>query len=150
MTLEQEIKELEKQYLVEKEEGFARIIVIDNLPIVDSAKLAKLTTVLIKILSKEVENIVSDAIFMPFNSENTSNGYAFVTLTTPASVKKALKSLNGYKLDKSHVLQVNLFDDIEKFANLDETFIEPKPEKFIEKDHLKSWLYNFLTLVQMI
>lgn len=52
----------------------------------------------------------------------------------------AVKLGDGYRLDKSHVLAVNFFNDIEKYAGMDETFVPPKVDKYQPKEHLKSWL----------
>lgn len=59
---------------------------------------------------------------------------------TPEMAALAVKQGDGYKLDKSHILAVHHFDDIEKYAAMDTTFVEPVVEEFTPKEHLKSWL----------
>ena len=38
--------------------------------------------------------------------------------------------MQGLALDKEHKLIVNKFTDIEKYANMDETYTEPEIEEF--------------------
>jgi translation initiation factor 3 subunit B len=52
----------------------------------------------------------------------------------------AVKEGNGYKLDKAHVLVASKFDDIPKFAEMDDTYVDPEIDPFTEREHLRSWL----------
>jgi hypothetical protein len=42
-------------------------------------------------------------------------------------------ALQGFPFDKQHSLLLNRFTDIEKFANLEETYVEPEIEPFKPK-----------------
>lgn len=67
--------------------------------------------------------------------------YRFLFLQfNSASDAKAALSLDGYKMDKVHVLSVFPFDDVETFQNFPDEYQEPLIEEFKPKEHLKSWL----------
>lgn len=45
----------------------------------------------------------------------------------------AMAAMNGHPFDAKHTFWVNRFTDVEKFANLDETWVEPEPEQYKPK-----------------
>lgn len=42
----------------------------------------------------------------------------------------ALNVMNGHPFDAKHTFLINRFTDIERYAEMDETFIEPEPERY--------------------
>jgi len=55
----------------------------------------------------------------------------------------AVKKLNGLAFDKKHTLAVNKLTDIERYGRegrIEENYVEPEAEEFVERDHLRSWL----------
>jgi translation initiation factor 3 subunit B len=52
--------------------------------------------------------------------------------------------MNGHPFDAKHTFLVNRFTDIEKFADLDETYVEPAREEYHSKEHLRAWLADNL------
>jgi translation initiation factor 3 subunit B len=46
--------------------------------------------------------------------------------------------MNGHPFDARHTFFVNRFTDIEKFAELDETYVEPQREEYHPKVCLQS------------
>lgn len=54
----------------------------------------------------------------------------------------ATKALNGHKLDKHHVLKVNMFNDIDKFLNIPDVFEEPTKSEYVDRGNLRDWLQN--------
>jgi translation initiation factor 3 subunit B len=48
--------------------------------------------------------------------------------------------MNGHPFDAKHTFLVNRFTDIEKFADLDETYVEPQREDYHAKVRLSSCL----------
>ena len=64
----------------------------------------------------------------------------FVEFATPEQAALAVKMVNNHKMDSKHTLSVFKFNDIERFANMPDEFVEPEAEPFVEKEHLKSWL----------
>jgi len=61
------------------------------------------------------------------------NSYLFIEFETPEQADLAVKQANGYQLDRSHVLAVNHFEDIEKYSLMEDEFKEPELEKFTER-----------------
>jgi translation initiation factor 3 subunit B len=59
---------------------------------------------------------------------------------TEEEAKKAILLGNGYKLDKSHILSIIPFSDVENYAEVEDEYVEPVIEKFEPKEHLKYWL----------
>jgi translation initiation factor 3 subunit B len=45
----------------------------------------------------------------------------------------ALTAMHGHPFDAKHTFKVNLFTDVERFADLDETYVEPKLEEYKAK-----------------
>ncbi|KAI8811782.1 eukaryotic translation initiation factor eIF2A-domain-containing protein [Cladochytrium replicatum] len=71
-----------------------------------------------------------------------SKGYMFVEFSSPEQAEVAIKTADGIAMDKKHIIAVNAFDDIGKYANAPEEFKEPARESFVEKDHLRGWLLD--------
>ncbi|KAJ1921528.1 Translation initiation factor 3 subunit b [Mycoemilia scoparia] len=138
-----DFSDLEKQFQVDGVgDTFDNFVVIDNLPVVDEVKKPRL----IKLLDKKFSpmgKIKPDGIEMPMDTslaKPKSKGFAFVEFETPEGAREAIQKMNNHPLDKSHVLAVNAFMDIEKYLGTNETYEEPVVEEFKEKEHLKSWL----------
>ena len=52
---------------------------------------------------------------------------------SPQEAAHAIATMNGHPFDARHTFTVNLFTDIEKFATLDESFVEPKAQEYRPK-----------------
>ncbi|KAJ2724178.1 Translation initiation factor 3 subunit b [Coemansia sp. Benny D115] len=135
--------DLEAQFVIpEQEETLENVVVVDNIPIVDEAKEEKLVQVLKK-LFKKCGTVKANGIHMPKDSssgKSKTKGYAFVEFETPQEAQQAIQNLNGFKLDKTHVLQVNTFMDVERYTEIDDQYQVPPEEPFEEREHLRSWL----------
>ena len=64
----------------------------------------------------------------------------FIQLTTAVEAKLAISQLDGYKMDKTHILSVFAFDNVEMFESIPDEYIEPEIDDFTPKEYLKSWL----------
>lgn len=60
------------------------------------------------------------------------HSYFFLEFQNPEEAENAVKTGNGYKLDKSHIFSVNFFSDFDKYKNLPEKFEPPKKTEFKE------------------
>ncbi|KAJ3260819.1 Translation initiation factor 3 subunit b [Boothiomyces macroporosus] len=134
-----DFSDIEAQYAVQVPNTFDNIVVVDNVPVVDEAKEEKLLKVIRKIFSS-AGTIKPDGITMPKNPNGKSKGFLFMEFESAADAQKAIATLDGYKMDKAHVLVVSKFDDIETFAEMSDEFEEVQVEPYVEKEHLKSWL----------
>ena len=45
----------------------------------------------------------------------------------------AMAAMNGHPFDAKHTFWVNRFTDVEKYVNMDETWVEPEPEPYKPK-----------------
>jgi hypothetical protein len=66
--------DLRAQYDVRRDQGLDTFVVIDGLPIVPAESKPKLVKFLLKKLNT-VGNTSEDAVFMPMNDQNMSDGY---------------------------------------------------------------------------
>ena len=63
----------------------------------------------------------------------TLHRYAFIEFRNADAATYALNEMNGHPFDRTHTFLVNRFADIEKFAELDETYVEPQREEYHPK-----------------
>ena len=59
--------------------------------------------------------------------------FAFMEFNTAEEAAYAVNAMHGVPLDSKHTFHLNYFTDIEKYAELDETFVEPEPEVYQPK-----------------
>jgi hypothetical protein len=62
--------------------------------------------------------------------------YVFIEFRNADTAAHALNEMNGHPFDAKHTFFVNRFTDIEKFANMDETYVEPEREEYHAKVRL--------------
>lgn len=62
--------------------------------------------------------------------------YVFAEFSTVDEANIAIAAVHGTHFDKSHALFANRFTDIERFANLDEAYVEPEIEEYAPKVRL--------------
>jgi translation initiation factor 3 subunit B len=134
-----DFSDIEAKYKIDVPETFDNVVVVDNVPIVDHTKEEKLLNVIRKVF-KNIGTIKENGIYMPKGDDGKSKGFMFIQFETVDQAKLAIQQANGYKLDKSHILEVSAFDDIETYANADDEYVEPEIEEFEPKEHLKYWL----------
>jgi hypothetical protein len=120
---------------VTTESGFGSVIVVDNLPCVPEAKLAKLTTVLGKIFG-QIGTVREGGLSMPVDKGMTK-GFAFVEFHTPQEAAAAREQTDGYKLDKAHIFKVSKFDDFAKYDAVSDAYKQPEPKPYSAKANPK-------------
>jgi len=140
-----DFSDIEEKYKVRLDEGFDHILVVDGVPTIDKSKLEKLLVKIAKEFTRKGAVIKPDDISMPWNDRTgKSQGYAFIEFRNADAASYALNELNGHPFDAKHTFFVNRFTDIEKFAKLDETYVEPQREEYHPKEHLRAWLGDSL------
>ncbi|CAI9103409.1 OLC1v1001878C1 [Oldenlandia corymbosa var. corymbosa] len=133
-------EDLRNEEEMEFEAGFGNIIVVDNLPVVPKDKFEKLVGVIRKIYS-QIGVIKEDGLWMPVDPETEKTlGYCFIEYNTPQEAELAKEKTNGYKLDRSHIFAVNLFDDIEKFMKVPDEWAPPEIKPYTPGENLQHWL----------
>ncbi|XP_065850558.1 eukaryotic translation initiation factor 3 subunit B-like [Euphorbia lathyris] len=121
------------------EVGFGNIIVVDNLPVIPKSKFERLEGVIRKIYSHVV--IKQDGLWMPETPETpTTLGYGFIECNTPQEAELAKETRNAYKLDKSHIFAVNMFEDIDKFMRVPDEWAPPEIRPYVPGENLQQWL----------
>lgn len=88
---------------------------------------------------------------------NNSSSYIFVDFRNSDDAELALSALHNHPFDAKHQFKVNRFTDVEAFAHLDESYVEPEQEEYAPKvrslfhsfgrvinaftqEHLRAWL----------
>ncbi|KAL3516745.1 hypothetical protein ACH5RR_023647 [Cinchona calisaya] len=133
-------EDLKEEEELEFEVGFGNIIVVDNLPVVPKEKFDKLEGVIRKIYS-QIGVIKDDGLWMPVDLDTGKTlGYCFIEYNTPQEAELAKEKTNGYKLDRSHIFAVNMFDDIEKFMKVPDEWAPPETKPYTPGENLQHWL----------
>jgi translation initiation factor 3 subunit B len=65
--------------------------------------------------------------------QSRSSRYIFVDFRNSDDANQALAVLNNHPFDAKHTFKLNRFSDVETFATLDETYIEPEDEEYTPK-----------------
>ncbi|KII93546.1 hypothetical protein PLICRDRAFT_121832 [Plicaturopsis crispa FD-325 SS-3] len=133
--------DIEAKYQVEFDDGFDNTLVVDGVPVIDKSKLEKLLIKIAKEFSRKGSPIKVDDIFVPWDdATGKSKGFVFIEFRTANDATFALAAMDGHPFDAKHTFKVNRFTDIERFAELDETYVEPKSEEYKPREHLRAWL----------
>eukprot|EP00245_Coleochaete_scutata_P017412 TRINITY_DN8522_c0_g1_i1.p1 TRINITY_DN8522_c0_g1~~TRINITY_DN8522_c0_g1_i1.p1 ORF type:complete len:737 (-),score=206.49 TRINITY_DN8522_c0_g1_i1:368-2578(-) len=142
--------DIEEEDILEADTGFGNIVIVDNLPQVPPEKFDKLHGVVRKIFGA-IGTIPENGLWMPVDEETQkTKGYAFVEFTTSQEAQTAREQTNGYKLDRSHVFNVTMFDDFEKYMKVPDEWIPPERKDYAPGENLLSWLTDELGRDQFV
>ncbi|KAL4245822.1 translation initiation factor 3 subunit B [Abortiporus biennis] len=133
--------DIEEKYQVQYDEGLDNLIAVDGVPVIDKSKADKLLAKIAKEFTKKGAPVKPDDIFIPWDEKTgKSKGYIFVEFKNADDAVYAIGAMNGFPFDAKHRFHVNHFIDIEKYADLNETYVDPEPEPYVQKEHLRAWL----------
>ncbi|KZT70337.1 translation initiation factor eIF-3b [Daedalea quercina L-15889] len=133
--------DIENKYKVKFEEGFDNILLVDGVPIIDEAKRGKLLDKIAKEFGRKGAPIKTADISVPWNDTNgKSKGFVFIEFKNAIDAAFAQTAMDGHPFDSKHTFRVNRFTDIERYADMDETYVDPEPDEYKPKEHLRSWL----------
>jgi translation initiation factor 3 subunit B len=125
------------------------LVVVDNLPEVDSDKFDKLCDKVFPRFEgagKVARNPNDDTprIFMAKDSNGHTLGYAFVEYVSPEEAHKAVVSLHGTALSKKHVFWVDTAGALERLQDVPEAFVPPSDLTVATRGRAdyKSWLLD--------
>ncbi|KAK9729359.1 Translation initiation factor 3 subunit b [Basidiobolus ranarum] len=140
-----DFSDIEAKHALPEEKGFDNIVIVDNVPKVDESKEEKLLNVIRKIFKSAGLLLNEGALIMPKSTDEktgktTSKGFLFVEFENAEQAAQAIKHIDNYRMDKTHVLAVNKITDIQKYSDVSEEFVEPEVEEFVEQEHYRSWL----------
>merc|ERR550519_491211 len=68
-----------------------------------------------------------------------TTGYIFLEFSHASDAANAVKTANGYKLDKSHTFIVNAFADFDKFKGISDDYVVPEARDYKDAGNLCSW-----------
>ncbi|KJE97726.1 hypothetical protein CAOG_09132 [Capsaspora owczarzaki ATCC 30864] len=126
------------------------VIVVDNVPKVDAAKLDKLMLVLKKVFAGFGE-LQENGIHMPRDAATgMTKGFAFLEFKTAPQAQQAAKKLQGYRLDKMHEFETCTLADFERYEKVSDSYQPPKPEDYSERENLRSWLQHERSVDQFV
>jgi translation initiation factor 3 subunit B len=111
------------------------VIIVDNIPVVGPDRLDKLKNIIRKVFSK-FGNVVNE--YYP-EADGKTKGFTFLEFSHASDAANAIKTANGYKLDKSHTFLVNSFADFEKYKNVSDDWVAPEARVFNDVGNLWSW-----------
>ncbi|KNA13142.1 hypothetical protein SOVF_119450 [Spinacia oleracea] len=133
-------EDLRAEENTEFDPGYSNIIVVDHLPQVPKEKFDKLESVIRKIYS-QIGVIKENGFWMPVDPATEKTlGYCFIVYNTPQEAELAKEKTHGYKLDKSHIFAVNLFDEIDKFMKVPDEWAPPEIKPYTPTKNLQHWL----------
>lgn len=75
-------------------------------------------------------------------STSLTKGFAFLEFADPGAAAAAVDHANGYKLDKSHTLAVNRFDDVARYAAVPDAYAPPPPREYTPSENLQAWMLD--------
>lgn len=138
---ELDFSDIEAKYRVDFDDGFDNVIAVDGVPIIDRSKLDKLLAKISKEFSRRGAVIKPDDIYVPWDDNAAkTKGFIFIDFGNPDAAAFAASAMNGHPFDAKHTFRINRFTDIERYANIDETYVEPTVEEYRPKEHLRAWL----------
>jgi hypothetical protein len=70
------------------------------------------------------------------------SSFMFVDFKNVDDANLAMATINGHPFDAKHIFKVNRFSDIEKYAELDETYVEPELEEYTPRVWLRLLIYS--------
>ncbi|KAJ3692030.1 hypothetical protein LUZ60_012380 [Juncus effusus] len=124
----------------EYETGFGNVVIVDNLPVVPPEKYEKLEGVVRKIYG-QIGAIREGGLWMPLDPATQKTlGYCFIEYSTPQEAELAKEKTNGYKLDRSHIFAVNMFDEFDKYMNVPDTWTPAEIKPYEPGENLQQWL----------
>lgn len=141
---ELDFTDLEEKYRVDLDYGIEEYVVVDGAPVAPELKIPTLKKVFTKLFAKhkiELADGPEDLFYMPLDNKKTT-GFFFVKFASQKHAELAIKALNGKKLDAKHRLFLNKLLDVEKYSNVEDTFVEPVVPPFKETENLKLWLLD--------
>ncbi|TFK30543.1 translation initiation factor eIF-3b, partial [Coprinopsis marcescibilis] len=136
-----DFSDIEEKYQVDFDDSLDNTIVVDGVPIIDRSKAEKLLAKFSKEFSRKGISVKADDIVLPWDEKTgKSKGYAFVELRNVDEANAAIAAMDNHPFDSKHTFRVNKFTDVERFANLDEEYVEPEEEEYVPREHLRAWL----------
>lgn len=136
------------RYKVVADEGFENTVILDGVPIIDNARRERLLTKISKEFTKRGSTISADSMNIPWDgATGKSKGcvrlftskypidsqfarYIFMEFKTREDADYAINAMNNVPFDSKHTFRLNHFLDVEKYTEMDPTYVEPRSEVY--------------------
>ncbi|UMM16766.1 hypothetical protein L5515_013638 [Caenorhabditis briggsae] len=115
------------------------IVFIAGIPVVGAERIARLQSVLKKVLEKLEPGV---KIFIPPSPEGGSLGVLLTEWPDSRSAAFAVKSLDGYSFDKNHTFSARFFTDMKKLEAPSDAWTTPVKSEYSDVGDLWWWLQN--------
>ena len=116
------------------------MMIMDNIPKVDPSKLVKLTEHLTKKI-KEKTSRIPLLVKLPQDADQVTLGFALIAFDSVAICEEVCRTFNNFKMDKSHVVKTNMFEDWAKFRDVSDEYV---PDKVDMDNFCSENLYEYL------
>lgn len=132
--------ELEPEVVLD--ESFDTVVVIDCVPAVPEKKLSKLKKVLKKIceVCGPLQGEEYDGLYLPCGEDGATLGFAFVEYEGVDGAQKAMRDLDGYKLDKDHTFRVTSYNNFEAYKDVQDEYVPKEYKPYDPKFNPRWWL----------
>lgn len=139
----------EIRYQLQFDVSLDNVLVVDGVPVIEKTKLEKLLTKVCKEFSRKGVSVKPDDIFMPWDDstgkskgwvqklENYTsfmtpyfNSFMFIESKSVDDANLALSTVHNHPFDAKHTFKINRFNDIERYASMDEIYLEPEIEEY--------------------
>ncbi|KAF7307015.1 Eukaryotic translation initiation factor 3 subunit B [Mycena indigotica] len=133
--------DIEAKYQVHLDDSLENVVVVDGIPIIDKKKLDKLLSRICKEFTRKGIPVKPEEIYMPWDDATGNNqGFLFIEFKNADEASLAIAAMHNYQFDSKHTFKINRFTDIERYSEMDETYVEPEVEEYVPREHLKAWL----------
>lgn len=136
------------RFNVVADESFDNLVVLDGVPIIDTSRREKLLTKISKEFAKRGSTISASNMTVPWDDAiGKSKGYVrflmpklhinsrltrylFMEFKSREDAEYAINAMNDVPFDSKHTFRLNHFLDVEKYTEMDPTYVEPKSEVY--------------------
>ena len=136
------------RFKVVADESFDNIVVLDGVPVIDNSRREKLLTKISKEFAKRGSTISTNNFTVPWDdAAGKSKGcirllmpklhinsrftrFIFMEFKTREDAEYAINAMNDVPFDSKHTFRLNHFLDVEKYTEMDPTYVEPKSEVY--------------------
>lgn len=136
------------RFKVVADESFDSIIVLDGVPVIDNSRREKLLTKISREFAKRGSTISANNITVPWDDTTgkskgsvcfcirkayidfQSTSYLFMEFKTREDAEYAINAMNDVPFDSKHTFRLNHFLDVEKYTEMDPTYVEPETEVY--------------------
>lgn len=132
--------EAEDDEVVDAKQDFSTLIFVDNLPVIDEAKLPKLLGMINKIYG-QIGSFSAEPL-MPFGPDGKSRGFALIDFETKEQAAKAVAQTNGWRLDAKHIFAVRPYAEVSRLLDMDKSYTALTSKPHAVRPDPNHWLLD--------